>query len=392
MLFRNERLTGVAALSVLMVTIPSYAGAQSGDATQDIAAEEDAAALVAPAQPPVALTGYDKGFFIKGADEPFALKLQGRVQTRYILESTKDPAGDTRATETSFAVQRARLKLSGHVFDDGLSFKAEFDFGRGSVSLKDYYVDYRLGGEARIRAGQWKKPFSRQQITSSGNLSFVDRSITDKGFQAGRDVGVGIHNNYEKSPEIEWAVGLFNGAGDETVPDKLSPVLVARVGYNHGGIKGYSEADLEGGALRYSVGASVQSELDFDGDNASGVRAELDYIVKMNGLSSAGGVYVSTAQEAPGAEDTGFADQAYEAMGFHLQLGYMLADKHQVAARYALIAPDADDANLQEISVGYSLYQFKHNFKWQTDVSVLQSAGTDLGDEIRGRTQLQLSF
>lgn len=404
----HDRLMGAARLSVLAVlavlafSIPNRAVAQPEDAeqqdlaaAQELAAEPEAGADMAeaPVQPAAAaaLVGYKKGFFIKGEDERFALKLQARVQSRYTFESVEDPATGDRATETSFAVQRARLALSGHAFDEDLTFKFQSDFGKGSVSLKDFYIDYKIGSEARIRTGQWKKPFSRQQITSSGRQALVDRSITDKFFRAGRDIGVGVHNNYDKSPEIEWAAGVFNGTGEGTVPDKLSPVIVARVGYNQGGIKGYSEADLEGGPLRYGIGASVQSELDFDEDNDSGVRAELDYVVKVNGLSSNGGVYVSTAQEVPGAEDTGFANQAYEATGFHLQLGYMLAEHHQLAGRYALIAPDGG-GNLQEITVGYSLYQFAHNFKWQTDASVLQVAGADLGGEIRVRTQLQLSF
>ena len=37
----------------------------------------------------------------------------------------------------------------------------------------------------------------------------------------------------------------------------MEPQLVARVGYNHGKIKGYSEGDLKGGALRFGLGASV---------------------------------------------------------------------------------------------------------------------------------------
>ena len=41
-----------------------------------------------------------------------------------------------------------------------------------------------------------------------------DRSITDKAFLGSRDIGIAIHNFYEKSPFFEWVVGVFNGTGD----------------------------------------------------------------------------------------------------------------------------------------------------------------------------------
>ena len=64
-------------------------------------------------------------------------------------------------------------------------------------------------------------------------------------------------------------VGVFNGTGDKStfsgsvdtmtgevsgkfsnVPSHFHPALVARVGINKNGIKGYREADLEGGSMR----------------------------------------------------------------------------------------------------------------------------------------------
>lgn len=333
---------------------------------------------------------YDRGFVIESADGAFSLKTQARVQVRYTLLSEEDPEAldDGRLTESHFAVQRARLTFGGKAFTDDLSYKFQSDFGKGAVNLKDFYVDYRIAGDVRVRAGQYKRPFSRQQITSSGKQDLVDRAITDDYFGAGRDIGVAVHNNYEKSPVIEWAVGLFNGTGENLVPDTLKPALVARVGYNYGGIDGYSEVDLEGGPLRFGVGASVLSELDLDGDDTSGIRSELDYVVKAHGFSTSGGLYFSTAQDGEG-----FAEQVSEAVGFHLQAGYTFGQTHQVAGRYALIAPQLEgEGSLQEAAIGYSFYRFKHGFKWQTDLTMGLDEGQSFGDDVRLRTQLQLSF
>lgn len=349
--------------------------------------------------------GYDKAFYIKSADGAFLLKTEGRVQSRYSLVSTK--AGDDRELGSAFEISRARLTLAGHAFSKDIAYKLQTDFGKGFVSLKDFYIDYKLGDKLYVRTGQAKRPFSRQQINSSGRLALVDRAITDKFFKAGRDIGVTIHNNYEKSPDFEWAVGVYNGTGDKAafegtadpmsgevtgggftnVPDVFGPALVARAGINRGGIKGYSEGDLEGGPLRFAVAASVLAELDTDDDDASVVRAGLDYALKVEGISSTGGVYVASAQDGEG-----FADQAYDALGFHLQGGYMLARKHEAAVRFAMIVPEDESKKQMELMAGYSLYAFAHNFKWQSDVGLLSTGDGSLGDVLQVRTQLQLTF
>lgn len=111
-------------------------------------------------------------------------------------------------------MRRMRLVLEGNLHGKNLLYKFQSDFGKGVPSVKDAHVDVRLSGDAWLRFGQWKRPFSRQQINSSGRLEMTDRSITDKAFGAGRDVGIAIRNDYEKSPEIEWTLGVFNGRGE----------------------------------------------------------------------------------------------------------------------------------------------------------------------------------
>jgi hypothetical protein len=345
--------------------------------------------------------GYDKGFYIRASEGDFLLRTEARVQGRFT--GVSEAAGDTREDGANFRINRARLTLGGHAFSKNIGYKFQTDFGKGDVILKDFYIDYEIGG-VHIRTGQWKRPFSRQQINSSGSLELVDRAITDKAFDAGRDIGVAVHNDYEKSPAIEWAVGVFNAqTADKPIfdagkysysnyPGLFGPAVVARVGINQGGIKGYSEADLEGGPLRLAVASSVLADIGMESKGQGAVLAEADFIVKHQGLSTTGGVYVSTAEGADG-----FFDQSRNILGFHLQAGYMLTRQHQVALRYALVnKPDAvvPDATINdtEIVIGHSMYTFKHNFKWQTDIGILALNGAELGDAIEVRSQLQLAF
>jgi hypothetical protein len=257
-----------------------------------------------------------------------------------------------------------------------------------------------------LRAGQWKRPFSRQQINSSGNLELVDRAITDKQFHAGRDIGAAVHNGYEDSPDLEWAVGVFNGTGEKpsfsggevdptdmtvsggsfsNVPKDFMPVFVARVGLNRGGLKGYSEADLEGGPLRWGVAASGWVEGDFDAGDPPVHQAQLDGIMKVNGLSFSAAGYLQTVESE------------LDTIGAHAQVGKVFGDKTKrmnAAARYAVLIPQGDMADdpSHEITVGWGWLPHKHNAKLQIDLGSLIGPGGAFADHLVARVQGQLSF
>lgn len=340
--------------------------------------------------------GFDKGFFIRSDDEKYGLKITGRFQPYFnysYVRSSKD-------SRPQFEVRRARIVLDGNLHGKSLQYKLQTDFGRGNVTIRDAHVDVKLASETWLRIGQWKRPFSRQRITSSGRFELTEQSITDRAFGAGRDIGIAVRNDYEKSPELEWIVGVFNGRGDApvlsgsvtvdpmtgmgtlgpttstNVPSEFRPAIVGRVGYNTKGLKGYSEADLEGGPLRFGTALSVWLEGDVDDDAVSSQKVQADYILKAEGFSTTGGVYFLTAQD--GAK---LLDQEASLFGFHLQAGYMLTPKWQAAARYGYV----NDVTLksktardqQEISIAGNFFGVGHDAKFQGGMRLVKNgAGT----------------
>lgn len=388
---RNGLWVASALLWVLaLVVLPAYAGEASpqGGTAEPVVMEK------APEVLPTA--GYDKGLFLRSSDGKFELKLKLRVHALYAFASKDEGEGKDRAQEMNFSASVARLTMGGKAFTPALEYMFEADFGKGFVKLLDAYADYAFVPKTlHLRAGMWKRPFARQFILSSGKNEMVERSFVNGYFGEGYDIGLAIHNNYTKSPPFEWAVGVFNGdyqnkyPGDKSwfsgsgtldpdtgavsigsgsfsnVPKKFHPALVARAGINQGGIDGYSEADLEGGGFRLSLAANVLADLDYDGDNESGVRAGIDFLMKMEGLSLSGAVFAATGQKAPETgSDTGFLDQEYRAVGFFLQAGYLIGGRFQPVVRYSLASPK-DMKSAQEISAGLSFYFEKHNLKWQ---------------------------
>jgi hypothetical protein len=78
---------------------------------------------------------------------------------------------------------------------------------------------------------------------------------------------------------------------------------VLRLGYNHAGINGYSEADFEGGGFRFALAGSVESHVDADNSDDSLVKMQADFVVKMHGLSANAAVYRASEQDGEGFGD-----------------------------------------------------------------------------------------
>jgi hypothetical protein len=378
---------------------------------EEVVAEEVAPPIIDRA--PTGSVGYDKGFFIKSDDGKYELKITGRIQPFYSGTFNK---GEGAADKHAFEIRRTRLTVEGKIHS-GVGWKLQADYGKGFLTLKDAHFDWKVADGVWLRAGQWKRPFSRQQINSSGRLELTTRAITDTVFGAERDIGFAIRNDYEKSPNLEWIVGVFNGqgvgsrlsgtvetdptSGDGTitggsftnVPSRLKPAFIARVGLNEGGIKGYQEADLEGGPLRWGVGASVWIEADRDKDDKSNQKLEVDFIVKAQGFSATGGVYGQSSQDGLKT----FSDQGLSHVGFHLQPGYMI-DKHwQVAARYALVDVQTDfesatNADAQELGLGGNYFAFGHDGKFQAAIRIVKPKGAELTDSIVGEVGAHVAF
>lgn len=349
------------------------------------------------------LAGYKKGFFIKSEDNEFALKIRGRLQVRYEFEALN---GDNSYSYKSFFnVPRARLKLKGHAFDRHIKYGMQVDFSKGLVNLKDYYLLFALLPKCfNVQIGQFKIPVARAEINSSGKLSLVDRSIATEALGISRDIGITIQNQFEKSPTVEWVIGIFNGTGVKsrvsgtvnggTLVGKMSnmktlfrPAAIIRLGYNHGGIKGYSQPDFEGGDFRFAIGAGGYFAFDAPGDDKSNIRGTLDYAIKGHGFSSTGAFYIKSLQEAPGS-----SAHELDMIGGEAQISYLLDEFFEPVFRYALV-DEQDGLTNHEFSLGFSLYFYGPSLSWHNDASLLlDKSGAGYKDNYRARSMLQLSF
>lgn len=363
----KTRLSIMFAWALAWLVDPSVAAAQG-------ATEKANAASQSP--------GEERGFVLRSADGASSLRLLGLLQPQFTTRwADGAPAGP------ALFVNRARLGVVGSVFSKDLQYMLVAEFG-GGPRLLFLSVDYAfVRDRLTVRVGQFRRPFSRSFLTFASQLSMIDRPSTvgPTVFGDNTDIGVMLHNG--TAGRFEYAVGVFNGAGPNVIPERVHPLVAARVGYNSGGLSGYSESDLEGGAARVGVAAAGIVDFDADRDGDSFASGLVDVMIKARGFSLSSALYVGSRQHGPR-----WSDQRFSSVGHHTQIGYVIARRFEPVVRYAVLLPrGADDQH--HLAGGLNVFLRGHRFKWQNfaSVRVQPHAGRDALD-VRLQSQLTLAF
>ena len=383
-----------------------------------------------------------KGFTFTTPDEKFQLTLGGRLQFRYTFTDF-DINSSTKSDISQWDAKRIRMIAQGYAYSKDLTYKLEFDLRQLASStankgLIETYLNYRLIDEAQIKVGQYKTPFSRQELTSDGALQFVDRSIVVDAFKPTYDIGAMLNGKIANGLAYYYA-GVFGGAGQTSTRSSNDNMFVARAVVNPLGDVAYSEADLDGspkpllsiGANYFkntvnkttpAAGATLDSVANYAAAASSSAPGSGGWLGK--GFSKAG--FSTTATDKFDVDSYG-ADLAFKWMGFSLQGEYLLgqADAHstghllraqgfyaqtgymiipktlEVAYRYSYLDPDRDMANDHIIeNIGAVSYYFnKHNLKLQADVGNIHTQGNQTvagvkqpTDDMQYRVQAQIIF
>ena len=366
---------------------------------------------VVAAPPPKPVVGYKGGFFVSDPDGKFVIKFNGLMQAKLHVEGAFDALDQPGV---AFSVPQARLKVSAKLFG---RVKAAFqiDFGKGNVAIKDAYLSIAIDKQwLHVTAGQFKKPFSRQSLTSSSKLQIPVSALAEKHFAGdSRDVGLMIHNDFKKVDGFGYGFGVLNGSGSKgrlggdvevdpatgdgeitsgsvsNVPDVFGPMLTGRVGWSFGGVNGYDEVDPGGsGALGFSIGAGALVDLDLDDDDDGRTAAIVDWLFRVRSFSFLGAAYVGTEQDG-----AGFGDQAFDAFGVNLQAGYAIGGVVEPGVRWSRLFIPGDNNDEQQFAGIVNVYLHRHQLKWGTLV-VVDIADDPLGAErtLSVVSQIQAAF
>ena len=161
---------------------------------------------------------------VKSASEAQEIKLAGRLHTQFNSTSVDGEPG------SEFLVRRARF-VAEVKLNDFVSGKVEPEYGAGTYSLKDGYMELSIGESYRVKFGQFKRSFDLFQLTSSTRGLVIERGLAIRGVHglrtysslseklqySDRDIGfAGIYGN--KSRPVSASFMVSNGIGANKVP------------------------------------------------------------------------------------------------------------------------------------------------------------------------------
>ncbi len=170
---------------------------------------------------PETLRAYWKeGFFLETADKAFKIQIAGWAFADAVWIRADDdlekaptapgvaaPVGDQ---EDYFDFRTARLWLTGTLYER-IEFKAQYEFAESTpnqAQVKDLYIGVnRIPVIGNVRVGQFKEPFSLDQLTSLRSVMFMERALTDA-FAPSRHTGAMIFNA-PLEERMTWAAGVF---------------------------------------------------------------------------------------------------------------------------------------------------------------------------------------
>ena len=175
--------------------------------------QEKAAAQAADQQKAIKVSNNGNSIKFASNDGNFVFQPGGRVQVDFAhYEADRQNLGD------GTAIRRARLSGRGTVYHDW-NYKVEYEFSDSKANpaargIRDAYISYAGWRPATVTVGNFKEPFSLEQLTSDSAVTFLERSLIDV-FAPSRHIGVGV-----QTAGANWT--LAGGAFGERPEDDVA--------------------------------------------------------------------------------------------------------------------------------------------------------------------------
>lgn len=428
--------------SILVTAAPVIVRAQAEGAPAATAAPAIAPAAIAPPgevapapgvseEPEVALEfRMGRGLVIATRDREFQLAIRPRAQFLGSLVA-EDAGGDP---ELGLEIRRARLSFEGHFLGAENRFKLELAFSPRDMQmveidgslvptrtpLLDFYYDSRHLRDLGLRVGQYKVPYNRERVISSGNLAMVDRSIANAEFNLDRDVGFDLRSlDFLGLGLFRYYAGVYTAEGrDGFRMDDLGLMYLGRIEVlPFGTFDDYEMVDFRREKrARLSIGVSyafvdqspgnrgILGAVPRDGGTTDYHNVEADLLFQYAGFTLLTEWFWREGRREGGdaVDEMGSPiplELPRNGTGWFAQAAYLFPEIDlELAARYGRIDRIGGNAETSlgergELGIALSYYFDRHAYKLQADYFHLwrDHSRMDQGEE-RVRLQLQVSL
>jgi phosphate-selective porin OprO/OprP len=238
---------------------------------------------------------YKDGIVIGSADGKNSITVNGRVHADYRSFSYDESndiaaaAGSSGGADT-WDVRRARLGVKAKFLD---YYEGEIVLnGTGSAPVLDVaYLNVAWWKAVQFRVGQFKMPFSLEQLTSSNNIDFVERSFVDAYIPA-KEIGAMVHGSPWKG--VTYGLAFSNGRGQNGTESDIrvdNQDVIGRATVNFAELMGNENMVLHAG-VAFSEGdiSKADGAASFGGNRATEARGVSFFtapVVSGNNISGA---------------------------------------------------------------------------------------------------------
>lgn len=204
---------------------------------------------------------YKDGLSFESGDGKFKAQINGRVHTDYRIfdySEGKNNTTPTTATTNSianstpnaladgFEVRRARLGFKA-AFKDYYEGEVVADLTDSASTIDVASLNIAWWKQAQFKMGIFKMPMNLEELTSSNNIDFMERSFVN-GLAPGKEVGAMIHGSPFTGTTYALAFSNGNGKTRETDLREDSKDIIGRVTANFAEIMGNKDMVLHAGA------------------------------------------------------------------------------------------------------------------------------------------------
>lgn len=312
-----------------------------------------------------------EGMSMSTPDGNYRMNINLFLQGRYTFIDYDEDRPNVGEAASQWQLPRLYLNLKGNAYSRDLTYRLMINFGSGTATTLDAWIDYRVGDPLQIRAGQMTVPWSRQSMTSATAQQFTDRSEATNAFKPDYDTGLIFSGDFWNGI-VAYNLGTYAGVGLNTVRNRDDAALLGRLECNPLGKEAYVESDLKGHKTPYlSVGGAIFYNRLLKGVTTTGspmlestappyasstgwlgqnyqkvgfaVIEELEILewegdlnFKWQGFSTQAEYYRGKAEGTKSGEEL-------EADGYYVQAGYfILPQRLEVAVRYSFVDPSMD--------------------------------------------------
>ncbi|GAB4342616.1 MAG: hypothetical protein Kow0037_30160 [Calditrichia bacterium] len=340
---------------------------------------------------------------VAGDNNVISKKSQVTFTGRLHAQAQSSNVEAAESMNKTFSIRRARLTASWKNLNGTLKAKVQYDLAEGGAKLKDGFVEVVTGSALAFKIGQFKKPFSLWEQTSTTKLMVIERGnkvlgsswkgsndiIIKDGLYAGRDIGFMVHG---KSNKLTYYLGVFNGNGYHKKTDSDNGKLVG------GRLVFQAAKDLAIGASFSNRRVSeynsfVDTTKNGTGANFQAFEADVEYGIK-NKVSKSGPwvqaeyVFGSNPHYSDEAKFMGLILSGSYNFKMKKEDGLIYSVRPVVRVDYNQRNTDDDDTKVMMITPGVDFFFDEYN-RIQINMEIVKPQMSGADTEIGFRVQFQ---